>query len=414
MIMHRFFETIHEIVRYLRQYKSRTFLTMFGIIWGTMTVIVLLAFGVGVRKSMSKNMHGMGDGIAIVWPGRTSIPFQGYGRNRNIRFRVEDTELLRKEVEELLFISPEYSKWDLPIRVGEQIKKTNVAGVIPEYGPMRNIWPQVGGRWLNDLDLKERKRVAFIGNKLNDFLFGEGTNGVGKYILIGETPFLVIGVMRKKTQPSSYTTRDQDRICIPTTTFESLFGDRYLHNMIYKVKNPKLYKTAQQRLYEVLGKKYTFDPKDKETLGIWDTTEMDKFIVSFSLGMKIFLGLIGTITLIVGGIGLANIMYVVVQERIREIGIRRSVGAKKNDILGQFLFESFLIISVSAVIGFIMAFIIIQLVALLPIEEYVGRPELSASVAITTILILSLVGFLAGYFPARKASKLIVVDCLRY
>lgn len=408
------FDTVKEIFYYLRQYKARTFMTMFGLIWGTITVIVLLSFGVGVERSMSKNMHGIGEGIAIVWPGRTSIPFKGYGRDRQIRFLEEDVFMLKNEIKEIEYCSPEYGRWGVPIRVGDKVNKTNVAGVIPEYGPMRNVLPQPGGRWINDLDIKERKRVAFIGNKLKDLLFGEQTDAIGKYIYIGDSPFIVIGILKKKTQPSCYTTRDRDRVVIPASTFASSFGHRYINNIIYKPKDARQAEFVQKRFYEVLGKKYIFDAKDKETLGIWDTTESDKFLYYFSLGMKIFLGLIGVITLTVGGIGLANIMYVVVQERTREIGIRRAVGAKSSQILGQFIIEAFIIIGLSALIGFSIALVLIKLLALLPIEDTVGTPVLSLPVAIVSVVVLGMIGFLAGYFPSRKASKLVVVDCLRF
>ena len=411
--MSRFFDMLREIVHYLRQYKSRTFITMFGIIWGTITVVVLLAFGVGVKRSMSKNMHGMGEGIAILWPGRTSMPFQGYGRDRWIRFREEDAELLRQEIHQIKYISPEYSRWGTPVRVGEKVIKPNITGIIPEYGPMRNIIEQPGGRWLNELDLKDRKRVVFLGNKLKDFLFGETNNAIGEYVHIGDSPFLVIGVLKEKTQPSSYNSRDQDRAYIPASTFASLFGHRYIENIVFKVKDPRTSQAVQTRLYEVFGKKYKFDSKDKHALGIWDTSEMDKFIFYFSLGINVFLILIGALTLTVGGIGLANIMYVVVQERTREIGIRRSVGAKRKNIMGQFILEAFIIIGFSAAIGFLLSIILIKLVSLLPIEEYVGHPVLSLPVAIISISILSVIGFLAGYFPSRRAARLNPADCLR-
>lgn len=411
--MNRLLDTFREILNTFRQYKSRTAMTLFGIIWGTVTVIVLLAFGAGVRKSMSKNMHGLGEGIAIMWPGRTSIAYQGYGRDRRIRFREEDAEVLRKEIQELEAISPEYSRWNTPLKKGEQVIRPNISGIIPEYGPVRNIWPQPGGRWLNDLDLRERKRVVFLGYKLKEFLFGKETDAVGKTVLVGESPFLVIGVLKEKTQPSSYNARDQDRAFIPASTFASVFGNQYIENIIYKPKNPTQAQFVQTRIYEVLGKKYIFDPKDKQALGIWDTSEQDKFVYYFSLGLNIFLFVIGALTLTVGGIGLANILYVVVQERTREIGVRRSVGAKRKHIMGQFITEAFIIVGIGAVIGFFIAFILIKLISLLPIEEYVGHPILSLPVAFLTMAVLSVVGFLAGYFPARRASRLIVADCLR-
>jgi len=407
-------DMIREIFFYLRQYKSRTFMTMFGIIWGTMTVILLLALGAGVRKTMSKNMHGMGEGIAIVWPGRTSIPFEGYGRDRRLRLREDDVDLLRSEIKEFTAISPEYHRWGTPVRVRDKINKPNISGIIPEYGPMRNIIPQPGGRWLNDMDIKEKRRVVFLGNKLKDFLFGAETDAIGKYIYIMDSPFLVIGVLKEKIQPSSYSSRDQDRAFIPISTFSSLFGHRYINNIVYQVKDARMAESVQDELYRVLGKRYKFDPKDTQALWIWDTTEMDKFIFYFTLGLNIFMGLIGGITLIVGGIGLANIMYVVVQERTREIGIRRSVGAKKSDIMKQFIFEAFFIIGFSAIFGFILAILLIKLLSFLPIQDTVGVPILSFRVALISISILGIIGFLAGYFPSRKAANLQVVECLRY
>ncbi|MBN2090325.1 ABC transporter permease [candidate division KSB1 bacterium] len=411
--MGHFLDTLREIFHYLRQYKSRTFMTMFGIVWGTMTVIILLAFGVGLKRFLSKSMHGIGEQIVILWPGRTSIPYQGYGRDRNIRFREEDAEYLRHEVIQIKSISPEYSRWGTPIRLGDKINRPNITGIIPEYGPMRNIWPQPGGRWLNEVDIKNRRRVVFLGDKLKDFLFGEETNAIGKYVCLGEIPFLVVGVLKKKTQNSSYNSRDQDRAFIPSTTFSSIFGNRYISNIIYQVKDARVSEAVQKEVYRAFAKKFKFDPTDKETLWIWDTTEMDKFVFYFALGFNLFMGLIGIITLVVGGIGLANIMYVVVQERTKEIGIRRSIGAKSRHILGQFVLESFIIIGMSAALGFLFAYGLIKLISMFPIEDYVGIPVLSIPVALVTIFILAIVGFLAGFFPSRRAAKLVIVDCLR-
>jgi putative ABC transport system permease protein len=415
--MNNFIDSIKDIFRYLAQYKARTAMTMFGIIWGTMTVILLLAFGVGVKKQMSKNMHGLGDKIAIVWPNRTSIPFEGYGRDRPIRLTEDDMELIRSEVTDIVRISPEFHKWRSTIRVKDQINRPNITGIIPEYGIMRNIRPEPGGRWLNDLDLQYKRRVVFLGNRLRDFLFGENADAIGQYVYIDETPFLVIGVMLQKTQPSSYSQRDRDRAFIPMSTHKALFGMQYVTDFVYQVASPGISESVRSQIYTVLGRKYRFDPKDKETLAIWDTTFMDQFVANFSMGFTVFMGLIGVITLIVGGIGLANIMYVVVQERTKEIGIRRSVGAKGRHIFGQFMSEAFVVIGIGALVGFLLAVMLISLIAAIPSEELreaVGVPELNLLVALVTVIVLSSIGFLAGFFPARRAAKLHVIDCLRH
>ena len=333
-------ETLSEIFRYLRQYRSRTAMTMFGLVWGTVTIIVLLAFSVGVKRSMSKNMHGMGEGVTI-------------------------------------------------------------------------IWPDEGGRWIDDLDIKDRKRVVFLGNKLKEYLFGKEKSAIGEYVFIGNSPFLVVGVLKKKTQNSSYSSQDQDRAFIPATTFAAYFGSKYIENMVIKVFDPRQEKAVERRIYEILGKKYQFDPDDKQALGIWDTTEMDKFVFYFSLGFNVFMGIIGVFTLTVGGIGLANIMYVVVQERTREIGIRRSVGAKRSHIMGQFILETFIIIGLSGILGFLISVVLVKAISLMPIEDYVGHPVMSPLVAIVSIVVLGLIGFFAGYFPARRAARIEVADAMR-
>jgi putative ABC transport system permease protein len=412
--MTHFIDTLKEIFHYLRQYKSRTAMTMFGIIWGTMTIILLLAFGVGLQKQLSKNMHGIGESIVIVWPGSTSIPFEGYGRNRRIRLTHDDMEIIRREVPDIKRISPEFSRWDVPIRLNDKMNKPNVAGVYPEYGPMRNIWADAGGRWLNDMDMENRRRVVFLGNDLKQFLFGDKA-AVGQYVLIGDFPFLVVGVLKHKSQDSSYGSRDKDRAFIPSSTYRAVFGQVYVDNFLYQLRDPRTTEATKQAVNKAMGKKYRYHPDDPETLHMWDTTEMDTFVFYFSLGFNTFMGIIGAFTLIVGGIGLANIMYVVVQERTREIGIRRSVGAKRRSIMGQFMLEAFIIVGFASLIGFLSALVLIKLLSLLPssVEEVVGVPTLNLSVALAAAFLLGIIGFLAGYFPARKASRLEVVDCLR-
>ncbi len=164
---------------------------------------------------------------------------------------------------------------------------------------------------------------------------------------------------------------------------------------------------------EVLGRKYRFDPTDKDAIWIWDTAEFDKFVFVFFLAFNIFLGVIGSFTLAVGGIGVANIMYIVVQERTKEIGIKRAVGARKKDILIQFFSETLCIVGLGSAIGFIIAVLIVRGMQYIPIKDFVGTPELSAEVAVATMAVLTVVALSAGLMPARRAANLNVVDCLR-
>jgi putative ABC transport system permease protein len=296
--------------------------------------------------------------------------------------------------------------------VGENRINTLVAGVYPIYAEMRNIIAEQGGRFIDDLDMKERKRVALIGDETKRLMFGDG-EAVGKIVYVDEVPITVVGVMQKKTQNSSYNRRDADRVFLPATTFASLYGAAYVNNIIYTPKDPTQSEQTIDEVRRVLGKRHKFDPTDKDAVWIWDTAEFDKFMFYFFLAFNAFMGLIGSFTLAVGGIGVANIMYIVVQERIKEIGVKRAVGAKKSNILFQFFTETFFIIALGSAIGFLIAWGIIAAMQFIPIKEFIGTPVLSLPVVAATVFILSLVGLAAGLLPARRAANLNVVDCLR-
>ncbi len=410
--MTQVFSTIGEFLRDLRSQKLRTFLTIFGIIWGTVAIVVLLAFGMGFKRQLTKDMHGMGERIVIMFPGATTKPFEGFGIGRPISLTEDDVRLLKDQVRGIAQISPEYASRETPLRVGQNIINSAVTGVHPIYAYIRNIIPDSGGRFIDTIDVKDRKRVALIGDNVKDLLFGE-TNPIGRLIYVGEVPFTVVGVMQKKTQNSSYNRQDRDRVFIPASTFTSVFGVTKLTNIIYTPTDPRRSEEINDEVRQALGRRYRFDPTDRDAIWIWDTTEFDKFLFYFFLAFNIFLGIIGSFTLAVGGIGVANILYIVVQERIREIGIKRAVGATRKRILVQFFTETCFIILIGSTIGFIISAGIIKLLQLVPIKEYVGTPELSSEVAIATALILLSVALASGLMPARKAANLNVVDCLR-
>lgn len=405
--------TIQQFLQDLRTQKLRTILTVLGITWGTVAVVVLLAFGVGLERQSRKNMHGMGDGIVVMFGGRTSKPYMGFPDGRYIPLREDDANILHQEIPLISAISPEYQNRNTPVRRGESISSPMITGIYPIYGSLRNIIPEFGGRFINTLDQQHRRRVAVLGDEIKRLLFAD-ENAIGKQVFVGQTPFTVVGVMQKKTQNSSYGVRDQDRIFIPASTYRSIFGDRNLANIVYKPADPSFSESIENQVYQTLGRRYKFDPTDHDALGIWDTNEADRFMKYFFIGFNIFMGIIGSFTLTVGGIGVANIMYVVVRERTPEIGIKRSVGARRRDILRQFFLESFLIVGSGALFGFLLSVVLIKLLGLLPFEEFVGNPELSPLVAVTTMSLLAVIAVLAGFFPARKASHLDPVECLRY
>lgn len=402
---------IRQIIRDLRSQKMRTFMTLFGIVWGSVAIIILITVGRGFHKFSSKAAHGIGEGICILWGGRTSMPYKGFPRGKQIGLRLEDVDRLREKIPELQGISPEFSR-NVKIRVGRQEYATGISGVLPVWGDMRNQIPQAGGRFLNHLDEEYRRRVVFIGNEVERDLFGEG-HGLGQTMFINSTPFLVIGVLQDKIQNASYNSGDGRRIVIPASTYQSIFGARHPNNVIFQARQVEWTETVKNKVYQVMSQAQQFHPDDKEALWIWDTTEMDKFFNTFFLGFTLFLGIVGSMTLIVGGIGVSNIMYVVVEERTKEIGVKKALGAKKRLILGQYLLETFIIVTLGGIIGFVISAAAVAGANLLPIQKFVGSITLEPMVALVTALILGLIAFIAGFFPARRAASLDPVWAMR-
>ena len=410
--MTAFISFFSEFFTDLRAQKMRSFLTMFGIIWGTVTVIVLVSFGLGFKKQSMINMHGMGENISILFPNRTTKPYQGFGIGRGINLTEEAAAIVRSKVRDIEAISPEYINMGIPVRYGNNITNPGITGIYPVYEGMRHIIPELGGRFVDTLDVAARKRVVVLGDQVKNFLFGD-KNALGKTVFIGETPFLVIGVMQPKTQSSSYYTRDQDRVFIPAPTFTAIFGSPYITDIIYKASDPSRTAQVEEEVRGALGEKYRFDPSDKDALFIWNTSDFERILQYITIGFTLFLGIIGSFTLGIAGLGVANIMFIVVRERTKEIGVKRAVGARRSTILLQFFAETFMIVGLGAAVGFLIGWGIVAVMQLVPVKQYVGQPEISLPVVISTISILAVIGLSAGMMPARRAANLDVVECLK-
>jgi len=404
-------------VRDFRKQQKRITLTLIALAWGTLSIMLLLAFGEGLRHQLTVNSRGMGQYIAVLWGGQTSIPFKGLGKGRRVKLTADDVEYLQNRIPEIKNIAGEYSRWSVETRFADKVLTEHVTGVYPNYEEMRNHIPERGGRMINDRDMEQKRRVAFLGHALKKRLFAD-SEAVGKDIMVNGVPFTVVGVMINKIQMNSYEGQDIDNLVIPFTTFQSIFGDPWIDNMIYQPHKLEDMKLVEQRIRELLGAKYKFDSKDDRAVSIWDVASNDKEMTNILLGIKIFLGIIGGLTLIIAGVGVANIMYVSVKERTREIGIKMAVGAKKSLILSQFLLEAIIITFFGGSIGMSVAYILTEAFKRVPIKsdvlDFMGRPTVDLSIGLAVVTILGIMGLLSGFFPALRASSVRPVEALRY
>ena len=401
--MLQFKDVFRQLIRDIRSQKLRTFLTVFGIIWGTVAISLLLAFGTGLHKRMIRNTAGLGDRIVIGWPGLTSMPWEGLGKGRRIQLSEDDVRQIERDVDGITGISPEFGR-SMQLAYGTRTLAVDVSGVHPIFGEMRNMIPQAGGRFINLPDMNEQRRVAFVGNELATDIFGED-DPVGRSLQLNGSPFIVIGVLQEKMQDSSYSGRDHSKIIVPSSTYRALTGAKYVNNIIFRPEDPKNSEQIMDAVRASIASRQKFDPSDKEAMSFWDTTEQFAFFDTFMLSFNLFLGIIGCLTLIVGGIGVSNIMNVVVEERTREIGIKMALGAKQRTVLSQILLETMMVTAAGGAIGFMIS---LGICAIFPeqLVEYVGQPRVSPIVALLTATALGIVGFVAGFFPAREASRL--------
>ena len=398
------FNTIRQLLRDTRSQKLRTLLTLFGIIWGTAAISLMLAFGEGLQQQLLKGTAGIGNKVVIGWPSSTSRPFEGMGKGRRIQLDEDDIDIIRQKAFGLGAISEEYSK-DFKLQRGSKVLTVSVSGVVPDFARIRNLIPDMGGRFINPIDEEQRRRVVFMGNKLAEQIFADEPP-VGQTIQLQGSPFLVVGILKKKIQSSMYSGRDDGRVIIPASTFREMTGQKYVNNFVFSAADVSDTEALKTDVLQIAAGQHRFDPGDKEAITMWDTTGSAKFLKTFMLAFRIFLGVIGCLTMVVGGIGVSNIMNVVVEERTREIGIKMALGAKPRGILGQLVLETLIMTVVGGIIGILITMGICSIFPAFHLTDYVGTPSISPVAAAITAGMLGLIGFISGYFPARTAANL--------
>ncbi|MEX1246163.1 MAG: ABC transporter permease [Thermoanaerobaculia bacterium] len=405
-------------LRSARLQKKRATLTIAALAWGTVTILLLLAFGEGLKRQMISNDTAMGSNLAILWPGDTSKPYKGLPEGRPIRPRLDDVDYARERMPELDAIWGELTSWRTAIAYGRKTVNGRVIGTLWVYGDARKHYPVAGGRFLNPQDEEQKRRVVFLGNEMAKDVFGK-EDPLGKSILINNSPFTVVGVMQRKNQSSTYGGPDADHAVIPQSTFKAVLGKDRINVLVFRVNKPDDMDAALVHLNQVLGPRLGFDPEDTRVWGLWNTVDGQKIQRKVLLGLEIFFGIIGALTLIIGGVGVANIMYAVVKERTKEIGVKMAMGARRAWITGPFILEGMVYTLLGGLFGAVIAILIVTGLSFVPIEdnevlEFLGRPTLSWPIGLATIAILGTCGLLAGYFPARRAASIDPASTLRY
>ena len=418
MTKHDLSVVIHLFLRSARLQKKRATLTIASIAWGTVTILLLLAFGEGLKRQFSRNERAMGENLAIHWPGETSKVWKGLPEGRPIQPRIDDVALLRARIPECDAIWGEMRSGRTALTYGRKTVNAAVSGVNWEYGDHRKHYPQPGGRFLDARDEEEKRRVVFLGYELAEDIFGK-EEPVGKTLLVNNSPFTVIGVMQKKTQTNSYGSQDKNHAVIPITTYKALMGRDKLWVVVLHTARPEDMEAALARANMVMAAKYGYDPRDEHVWGIWNTVKGQAVSQKIFIGMEIFFGIIGALTLIIGCVGVANIMYAVVKERTREIGVKMALGARRGWITAPFLLEGMIYTLLGGLSGAAIAITIVTLLDLIPqdgvkVLEFLGKPTLSWPIGAATVAILGTAGLLAGYFPARRAAAIDPAATLRY
>jgi putative ABC transport system permease protein len=409
-------ELLKEFLQDLRTNRTRTVLTIVAVTWGTIAVVLLLAFGDGLGKQMESGLLNAGDKILILYGGETGKQFEGMPKGRKIRMVEEDVTMLQSAIPMISMISPQYRN-NVRLTVGKNSSNTECEGVNPAFEEMRRMYPMLGGRFLNEQDVMLQRRVLVLGPAIAKTLFN-GAEPIGKTVLLDNVPFTVVGLLQKKLQTSMNNGPDDERAVVPYSTFRTMYGFAHVNSIVVRPADPGKQEELKKEIFRVLSRKYHFDPTDERTLFIWDFIENEKINRQISTGVAIFLFSVGFLTLLTAGVGVANVMYAIVKERTREIGIKLAVGARRRYILTQFLFEALFIALIGGSIGMLFSWGVVTIVHLFPsdndVMQFLGKPVLSFSTMLLTTGILTVIGIMAGFFPARRASSVDPVESLRY
>jgi putative ABC transport system permease protein len=404
----------------LRRQPVRSCLTMAGIVWGIVAVTMLLAYGSGFRRVLMRTFDVFGHDVILCWQGTTSEQAGGERAGKEVKFEREDVDELRASATFVKQVCPETVRF-LGISHEERSANTAVRGVCTDYGEMRNEIP-IEGRWLNADDEVNRHRVVFLGAILRKKLF-RGMSAIGETVRIDGTRFTVVGSMDRKFQDSNYFTSDDESAWIPYSAAGDLWDTTSASVLVVTPMAPELESKARKQILEILAQRQHFSPTDKRAVLMDSMSEFRPIMLGISYGTEFLLLFVGLLTLGIGGVGVMNIMLVTVNERVREIGLRRALGARRRHIRMQFLAEALVLTGLGGAIGVLISLVLGATIGTLPFlgpayEDTSGRVDIHMQVSweilAISAIVLIVVGVGCGLVPAMRAANLDPVEALRY
>src|SRR5580700_4981405 len=411
-------DLLTDVLRTLWSHKLRAFLTMFGIAWGIVSIVLMVAAGEGLRKGQEEQTRTLGKDVMIVFHGRTSLQAGGTHAGRLVHWEDQDVPVVQAEGTDCEYAIPELEQQTVLTHSNFNNASLTVTGSYPQFSEIRSL--NVGlGRFYDWDDMREGRRVAFMGSDAAKQLF-PGRNPVGENVYLNDFPYVVIGVMAKKKQDSSYDGWDVNKIFIPFGAMRRDFPDKppgtptTFDQLLVTPKSVEQHDSCKREVRAGLGRMHNFDPRDKEACPIWDTVQEAQAFRQMTDGMKYFLGAVGVVTLFLGGLGVMNVMMVAVRERTREIGVRKALGAPAHTILRQFFIEALLIAFLSGGIGLGVAYGICSLVDLLPMPDFFAGLLPTWKTGLLACGLLGGVAVLSALYPARKAASVDPIEALRF
>ncbi len=405
------YEKWHEIYSVLRKNKLRTFLTAMGVAWGIFMLIVMLAAGTGLQNGIIKDLGGRATNSVFIWTRSTTIPYKGFPRGRRFNYENKDTEILKNNIDEIKYIAPRLrNQYTITRGLKTEVFTTN--GDRPDIAHIEGLIISAG-RFINETDQNEKRKVAVIGKRVQDIIFDKDENPIGEYIKIQGVFFKVVGVFKskKRNKESSKT------IYIPLSAMQQTYNlGKIVGWYSITAKDNTPVKVVQDKAVELLKKSHSISPDDKRAIGYFNLNKEYTKIQTLFTAIEILIWIVGLGTLFAGVIGVSNIMLIVVKERTKEIGIRRAIGATPIKIMKQIITESVFITAVSGYMGLVFAVIVIEIIGMFMPENnnsMFAKPEVNFSIAIAALLLLIISGALAGIMPASRALRIKPIEALR-